>query len=253
MIKFFRKIRYDLMAKNKTGKYFKYAIGEIVLVVIGILIALQINNWNEHRLQKIEENNILISIKEDFENAIKEFRELNNNREAIAKTSLKLYSIIRNKDTNYNKVEIDSLLSNLIINPTYNSQTKTIDVLFSSGKISIISNGSIKNSLLSWPQKIEDMVEGEIYGSDVLVNKLYPLMSKYVSILDINRKLNFKSYEIFDTTLKSAYVSDYEGLFEDREFENLLSERELFIQVGIIETSELIDQAESIIKLITND
>ena len=47
MIKFFRKIRYDLMEKNKTGKYLKYAIGEIVLVVIGILIALQINNWNE--------------------------------------------------------------------------------------------------------------------------------------------------------------------------------------------------------------
>jgi len=44
MIKFFRKIRYDLMKKNKTGKYFKYAVGEILLVVIGILIALQINN-----------------------------------------------------------------------------------------------------------------------------------------------------------------------------------------------------------------
>jgi len=51
MIKFFRKIRYDLMVKNKTGKYFKYAIGEIILVVIGILIALQINNWNENRLK----------------------------------------------------------------------------------------------------------------------------------------------------------------------------------------------------------
>jgi hypothetical protein len=50
MLKFFRKIRYDLMAKNKTGKYFKYAIGEIVLVVIGTLIALQINNANENRL-----------------------------------------------------------------------------------------------------------------------------------------------------------------------------------------------------------
>jgi len=52
MIKFFRKIRYDLMEKNKTGKYLKYAIGEIILVVIGILIALQINNWNE--IQKKE-------------------------------------------------------------------------------------------------------------------------------------------------------------------------------------------------------
>lgn len=49
MIKFFRHIRQNLILENKTGKYFKYAIGEIVLVVIGILIALQINNWNENR------------------------------------------------------------------------------------------------------------------------------------------------------------------------------------------------------------
>ncbi|MGJ8716432.1 MAG: DUF6090 family protein [Maribacter stanieri] len=47
MIKFFRKIRQNLLSEGKTGKYFKYAVGEIVLVVIGILIALQINNWNE--------------------------------------------------------------------------------------------------------------------------------------------------------------------------------------------------------------
>jgi hypothetical protein len=52
MIKLFIRIRYDLMEKNKTGKYFKYAIGEIILVVIGILIALQINNWNEKKTNK---------------------------------------------------------------------------------------------------------------------------------------------------------------------------------------------------------
>ena len=49
MIKFFRKIRQNLLMENKTRKYFKYAIGEIVLVMIGILLALQINNWNEKR------------------------------------------------------------------------------------------------------------------------------------------------------------------------------------------------------------
>lgn len=53
MIKFFRKIRYNLMETGKTGKYLKYAIGEIILVVIGILIALSINNWNEQK----KENN----------------------------------------------------------------------------------------------------------------------------------------------------------------------------------------------------
>jgi hypothetical protein len=51
MIKFFRKIRQNLFYEGKTGKYLKYAIGEIALVIIGILLALQINNWNEGRKQ----------------------------------------------------------------------------------------------------------------------------------------------------------------------------------------------------------
>jgi hypothetical protein len=59
MIKFFRKIRFNLLEKNKTGKYFKYAIGEIILVAIGILIALSINNWNESKKLKAEEIEIL--------------------------------------------------------------------------------------------------------------------------------------------------------------------------------------------------
>jgi hypothetical protein len=62
MIKFFRKIRFNLMEQNKTSRYFKYAIGEIILVVIGILIALQINNWNESRKSKTFETEILTQI-----------------------------------------------------------------------------------------------------------------------------------------------------------------------------------------------
>ena len=50
MIKFFRKIRQNLLSEGRTGKYFKYALGEILLVVLGILIALQINNWNGERI-----------------------------------------------------------------------------------------------------------------------------------------------------------------------------------------------------------
>ena len=66
MIKFFRKIRQNLLMENKTGKYFKYAIGEIVLVVIGILIALQINNWNELKKLKEKENVFLKEIISDL-------------------------------------------------------------------------------------------------------------------------------------------------------------------------------------------
>jgi uncharacterized membrane protein YgaE (UPF0421/DUF939 family) len=58
MLRFFRQIRQQLMAENKFSKYLMYAIGEIVLVVIGILIALTINNWNENRKSKKVANEI---------------------------------------------------------------------------------------------------------------------------------------------------------------------------------------------------
>ena len=58
------------MEKNKTGKYFKYAIGEIVLVVIGIIIALQINNWNENRTKLKEEQNIIFNLNTEFKNCM---------------------------------------------------------------------------------------------------------------------------------------------------------------------------------------
>lgn len=79
MIKFFRKIRYDLMEKNKTGKYLKYAIGEILLVVIGILIALSINSWNQSRLNTITERKILEEIKNDL---IETLEDVNNDLES---------------------------------------------------------------------------------------------------------------------------------------------------------------------------
>lgn len=68
MVTFFRKIRFHLMEQHKTGKYIKYAVGEIALVVIGILIALQINNWNEGRKEQRSEQNYLRRLLVDLEN-----------------------------------------------------------------------------------------------------------------------------------------------------------------------------------------
>ncbi|WP_445385797.1 DUF6090 family protein [Robiginitalea sp. IMCC44478] len=67
MIKFFRKIRQNLLSEGKNGKYFKYAIGEIVLVVFGILIALQINNWNEYQNERETEMMVLNEVSENLD------------------------------------------------------------------------------------------------------------------------------------------------------------------------------------------
>ena len=76
MINFFRKTRKKLADDNKPLKYMRYAIGEIVLVIIGILIALQINNWNQIEKSKSESNRLLIVLKLDLEKDIHNYKSL---------------------------------------------------------------------------------------------------------------------------------------------------------------------------------
>ena len=66
MINFFRKIRQQLLSDSQVSKYFVYALGEIILVVIGILIALQINNWNEYHNERITEEKLLEEVVENL-------------------------------------------------------------------------------------------------------------------------------------------------------------------------------------------
>tara|TARA_R110001592_G_scaffold107811_2_gene301605 strand:+ start:328 stop:1080 length:753 start_codon:yes stop_codon:yes gene_type:complete len=72
MIKFFRKIRQKMLTENKFSKYLIYAIGEIILVVIGIMIALSINNWNESKKEQnilnASLNSVKLNLQEDIEN-----------------------------------------------------------------------------------------------------------------------------------------------------------------------------------------
>ena len=100
MIKFFRKIRQNLLNEGKTAKYFKYAIGEIVLVVIGILIVLQINNWNEERKDQNKLLNIYRLISIDIDNDIEELQ-----------ANLDFYN---DKKSVFEKVVHDSITPNLL-------------------------------------------------------------------------------------------------------------------------------------------
>ena len=98
MIKFFRKLRFDLMEKNKTGKYLKYAIGEIILVVIGILIALQINNWNENRKENIIENKILVEISKGLKEDLNDIKANMSAHRAGLKACEYYYNMLTNKE-----------------------------------------------------------------------------------------------------------------------------------------------------------
>lgn len=86
MIKFFRKIRENLLTENKFSKYLVYAVGEIALVMIGILLALSINNWNEHNKLKEKENLALVEILNDLEYSIQDMERIKNDQTGLPAT-----------------------------------------------------------------------------------------------------------------------------------------------------------------------
>ena len=112
MIKFFRKIRYDLMEKNKTGKYFKYAIGEILLVVIGILIALQVNNWNQERIQKKELDDLIESVSSNIASDVKSLKLFKTARESMVKQMDSTISYYKQDDLGLPIYKIKKLTQN---------------------------------------------------------------------------------------------------------------------------------------------
>ncbi len=253
MFKFFNRIRRNLLMEGKIFNYMKYAVGEIILVVIGILIALQINTWNELKKQRSEELSTLRNIRSDFTNAIQEFEENNKFREQIISTTTALYNHIQNNQNNFTKRHMDSLLAVLLINPTYNGQSETLNILFNSGKINIISNDSIKNALVLWPQQVEDITEDEIYSSNILYNVLLPVIKEHISLYDVYRRIDYKRYDLFESRTASPFECDYPGLLKDPDFESALTARELPTSVSLLQSREIIVTAKKIIHLIDSE
>jgi hypothetical protein len=150
MIKFFRRIRQTLLSENRFTKYLIYAIGEIILVVIGILIALQINNWNETRKIKQVETEILNVLVEDLNSAkvfSKQYILSEQGYLDIIETILNtdsIKTILNNTEKTkeyFNKAFWDFEIKIPVIN-TYSD-------LKNAGKIALIQNDSIRNRLVS--------------------------------------------------------------------------------------------------------
>jgi hypothetical protein len=156
MIKFFRKIRQKLLEEKKIGNYLKYAVGEILLVVIGILIALQINNWNENTKNAKREKAFLINLQQD-----------------LRADSLRLEEIFitLNKAVRYKRVfenhmegratDLDSLNDhfsnqyNILIDFIPNSTT--IDEL-TNGGLNLISNTLVRRQIVTLYNNYDELI-----------------------------------------------------------------------------------------------
>ncbi|MET6992061.1 DUF6090 family protein [Sediminicola arcticus] len=154
MIKFLSKIRKNLLNEGKTTKYFKYAVGEIILVVIGILIALQINNWNQDRTEHKETKVLLSNLRLDVEENIKNLKDQQN----LLKIRKDWADFIL-KSLDDQKV-IDSTMFITAITRVgwimdYSQMLPTYTEIISSGKLSYINSENLKKALADYQSKVE--------------------------------------------------------------------------------------------------
>ena len=214
MINFFRKIRQDLLSKGKIGKYLKYAIGEIVLVVIGILIALQINNWNQLNKTKKEEKELLSLIKNAINDDLKDLENASIFvKKEIGYTDRILYHL--EHKTSYP----DSLWSDFSI-LTINIQNRVsfnqVAIKSFEEKEDLIRNDSLRYQIIKLYNESYLKATSELanYNSN-LVGITRPL-TKTRFIFPLEVKVDDKKHTIF----YPMQPVDFESLKKDIEFIN---------------------------------
>jgi hypothetical protein len=202
MIKFFRKIRQKTLTENKFGKYLTYAIGEIILVVIGILIALSINNWNENKKSENQLNNIYneveTNLKSDLLNidyVIKQYEQLELRLEKMIKGE---YSIIPLDSINANNYS-DFIPSQRDINNfiSFEIQDKGIGLIKTYNDFNTSGNKDLTNEIIQFYKIAEplNMVLEKLKEESFNNIKYFEQFSWYRDYMDI--KYNPRTIEFF--------------------------------------------------------
>jgi|TARA_B110000902_G_scaffold265892_1_gene351648 hypothetical protein len=247
MIKFFRKTRQNLLMENKTGKYFKYAIGEIILVVIGILIALSINNWNELKKQRNEAQTFIKRLSEEVgQNIEVTNREILLEQDQVEKTKslLEMFSLPQDK---INSRAIDSLIFAIMSSNSIDIKTGTLEEGLNTGQVSLLSNSDLKQKLYSLPAVFEEIKRLETLESEDINDNMVPYLYD-----NMNFKNMDNAFSEFSKTLGPSKFKTIENrrLLNSLKFENLVDNRFYNTNQSLENYKDLLTNLKSIEKLL---
>lgn len=147
-----RFFRFRKLVSLEASKYLRYAIGEIILVVIGILVALQVNNWNEHRKEKAEEKKILLSLHNEISNNIEILKTVIDEKNKIINVNQYIIDNTGKNGTWKSEKSLDSLMNYISLSGwIFVPQNGVLNEIINSGKLLLIENDLIKNEIASLP------------------------------------------------------------------------------------------------------
>ncbi|MEO2053483.1 DUF6090 family protein [Flagellimonas beolgyonensis] len=218
MLKFFRKIRQNLLSEGKTGKYLKYAIGEIILVVIGILIALQINNWNENRKNKLLEQQLLKALLTEFETNLANLDLVIKFNDSNIQNSVSLGRYTGPSLPAFNEKELSELMVGIFkIEPRFTPSQGTVMEVINSGKLSVLSDAKLRKALSDWQSTLESVKRQE----DYVVERRDVGHEFFLKEGNFRRHLNIINDPLLDAKPSRFKNNDFKFL-ENEEFESQL-------------------------------
>lgn len=217
MIKFFRKIRERLLTENKFRKYVAYAIGEIILVVIGILIALQINNWNEERLALNQEKVVIQNLNTEFRENLRDLDSVNDILLHTIGATQKIFNRIQGEPIQ-EYTDIDSLLQLAIESPSWKPSEFVLNDLQNSGGLSKLNNKKLKLQLFKWSRFFKELQETMAQLEQTNIN-LIGFIRENGSLRNID--IQSKAFDYAPSQLKI----DNTFLLQNLQFENYIDDK----------------------------
>jgi len=172
MISFFRKIRQKFLSQNRITQYLAYALGEILLVVIGILIALQVNNWNESRKERNKEIQLLTNLQEEFKDNLQDLDSVSHEVEEVIYSLEKLFLAFSSSPSQSALDSVDRWISQALRSPNWKPSEYQLNSLTSSGNIAGLKNERLKILLYQWSRQQKEMLEvqvrTEVTGEEII-------------------------------------------------------------------------------------
>jgi hypothetical protein len=225
MARIFNSIRQRLLKENRLTRYLVYAVGEILLVVIGILIALQINMWNEGRKDRVKEQVVLQRLQEEFNTNLQQLDGKIQMREDIIRSSTAALDYMDQPEG----VHRDSLMAKLSAMTTTPTFDPIINDLVSSGNIRLIRNQQLNRLLTEWPTYVVQLaeLEQEHVGAYRLI--MQPAFIRMGISRDLNKLFsgNNKNYSFLLDKNAGSEIPSFNGSQRPVPLDDLLSNTEL--------------------------
>lgn len=237
MISFFRKIRYQLTREGALKRYLIYAFGEIILVMVGILLALQVNNWNENRKLRLKNNDNLASLRSELVANQQVLKENIERVKVMIRIGMDMIDSLNNgvvPDVQKDQYLLDKLgnLGPLRFRPL---TVATLEEIINSGSYSSILSDEVKDKMLAYSSRLEELSMTMNRFDESFKSVELPYLTRHLSIVDMltnrSEEINAADQKLVGDGLPDFkrdnyyFSSDHQAFFNNREFTSMLTNR----------------------------